>query len=108
MTTKTKAQTKKEEQRREEIMALGFVVAEWLREHSNEDSDLAEDIMGIHRTILMVLVSYVDVEVHGDEHTMQTVWADLFENTALMRRDWEEFTQAEPDRFTKNQTNKIQ
>ena len=65
MTTKTKTQTKKEEQRRE------------------------------------------DVEVHGDEHTMQTVWADLFENTAMMRRDWEEFAQAEPDRFTK-QANKIQ
>ena len=105
---KNKAQTKKEEQRREEIIKLGFVVAEWLRENSNEDSDLAEDIMSVHRTILMVLVSYVDVEVHGDEHTMQTVWADLFENTAMLRRDWEEFTQAEPDRFTKNQADKIQ
>jgi len=105
---KNKAQTKKEEQRREEIIQLGFVVAEWLRENSNEDSDLAEDIMSVHRTILMVLVSYVDVEVHGDEHTMQTVWADLFENTALLRRDWEEFVQAEPNRFTKNQTDKIQ
>ena len=104
----TKKQTKKEEQRREEIIKLGFVVAEWLRENSNENSDLAEDIMSIHRTILMVLVSYVDVEVHGDEHTMQTVWADLFENTAMMRRDWEEFVQAEPNRFTKNQTDKIQ
>ncbi len=108
MTTKTKTQTEKEEQRREEIIQLGFVVAEWLRENSNENSDLAEDIMSIHRTILMVLVSYVDVEVHGDEHTMQTVWADLFENTAMMRRDWEEFVQAEPNRFTKNQTDKIQ
>ena len=107
MTTKTKTQTEKEEQRREDIIKLGFVVAEWLRENSNKDSDLAEDIMGIHSTILMVLVSYVDVEVHGDEHTMQTVWADLFENTAMMRRDWEEFAQAEPDRFTK-QANKIQ
>lgn len=105
---KNKKQTKKEEQRREEIIQLGFVVAEWLRENSNENSDLAEDIMSIHRTILMVLVSYVDVEVHGDEHTMQTVWADLFENTAMMRRDWEEFVQAEPNRFTKNQTDKIQ
>tara|TARA_R100001443_G_C3310293_1_gene167540 strand:+ start:99 stop:419 length:321 start_codon:yes stop_codon:yes gene_type:complete len=105
---KNKALTKKEKQRQEEIIKLGFVVAEWLKEHSNEDSDLAKDIMGIHSTILMVLVSYVDVEVHGDEHTMQTVWADLFENTAMMRRDWEEFTQAEPDRFTKNQTDKIQ
>ena len=105
---KNKKQTKKEEQRREEIIKLGFVVAEWLRENSNENTDLAEDIMNVHRTILMVLVSYVDVEVHGDEHTMQTVWADLFENTAMMRRDWEEFVQAEPDRFTKNQTNKIQ
>ena len=103
----TKKQTKTEEQRREEIIQLGFVVAEWLRENSNEDSDLAEDIMGIHRTILMVLVSYVDVEVHGDEHTMQTVWADLFENTAMMRRDWEEFARAERDRFTK-QANNIQ
>ena len=103
----TKKQTKKEEQRQEDIIKLGFVVAEWLKEHSNEDTDLAEDIMGIHSTILMVLVSYVDVEVHGDEHTMQTVWADLFENTAMMRRDWEEFTQAEPDRFTK-QADKIQ
>ena len=108
MTTKTKTQTEKEEQRREEIIQLGFVVAEWLRENSNENSDLAEDIMSIHRTILMVLVSYVDVEVHGAEHTMQTVWADLFENTAMMRRDWEEFVQAEPNRFTKNQTDKIQ
>ena len=107
MTTKTKTQTKKEEQRREEIIQLGFVVAEWLRENSNKDSDLAEDIMAIHRTILMELVTYVDVEVHGDEHTMQTVWADLFENTAMMRRDWEEFAQAAPDRFTK-QANKIQ
>ena len=105
---KNKKQTKKEEQRREEIIQLGFVVAEWLRENSNENSDLAEDIMSIHRTILMVLVSYVDVEVHGDEHTMQTVWADLFENTAMMRRDWEEFVEAEPNRFTKNQTDKIQ
>tara|TARA_R100000654_G_scaffold1041_1_gene3940 strand:+ start:1748 stop:2068 length:321 start_codon:yes stop_codon:yes gene_type:complete len=105
---KNKALTKKEKQRQEEIIKLGFVVAEWLKEHSNEDSDLAKDIMGIHSTVLMVLVSYVDVEVHGDEHTMQTVWADLFENTAMMRRDWEEFTQAEPDRFTKNQTDKIQ
>ena len=104
----TKKQTKKEAQKREEMIQLGFVVADWLRKNSNEDSDLAEDIMGIHRTILMVLVSYVDCEVHGDEHTMQTVWADLFENTAMMRRDWEEFAQAEPDRFTKNQTNKIQ
>ena len=104
----TKKQTEKEEQRREDIIKLGFTEAEWLKEHSNEDTDLAEDIMGIHRTILMVLVSYVDVEVHGDEHTMQTVWADLFENTAMMRRDWEEFTQAEPDRFTKNKTDKIQ
>ena len=104
---KNKTQTKKEEQRQEDIIKLGFVVAEWLKEHSNEDTDLAEDIMGIHSTILMVLVSYVDVEVHGDEHTMQTVWADLFENTAMMRRDWEEFTQAEPDRFTK-QASKIQ
>lgn len=107
MTTKTKTQTEKEEQRREDIIKLGFTVAEWLKEHSNEDSDLAEDIMGIHRTILMVLVSYVDVEVHGDEHTMQTVWADLFENTAMMRRDWEQFAEAEPDRFTK-QASKIQ
>ena len=104
---KNKKQTEKEEQRREEIMALGFVVAEWLREHSNEDFDLAEDIMGIHRTVLMVLVSYVDVEVHGDEHTMQTVWADLFENTAMLRRDWETYAESEPDRFTK-QASKIQ
>ena len=104
---KNKTLTEKEKKKQEEIIKLGFVVADWLKEHSNEDSDLAEDIMGIHRTILMILVSYVDVEVHGDEHSMQTVWADLFENTALMRRDWEEFTQAEPDRFTK-QANKIQ
>ena len=104
---KNKKQIKNEAQRREDIIQLGFVVAEWLRENANEASDLAEDIMGIHRTILMVLVSYVDCEVHGDEHTMQTVWADLFENTAMMRRDWEEFAQAEPDRFTK-QANKIQ
>ena len=105
---KNKALTEKEKQRQEEIIKLGFVVAEWLKEHSDEEFDLAEDIMSVHRTILMVLVSYVDVEVHGDEHTMQTVWADLFENTALLRRDWEEFVQAEPNRFTKNQTDKIQ
>ena len=104
---KNKTLTEKEKKKQEEIIKLGFVVADWLKEHSDKDSDLAEDIMGIHRTILMVLVSYVDVEVHGDKHSMQTVWADLFENTALMRRDWEEFTQAEPDRFTK-QANKIQ
>ena len=35
MTTKTKTQTEKEEQRREDIIKLGFVVAEWLKENSN-------------------------------------------------------------------------
>tara|TARA_Y100001937_G_scaffold19887_1_gene27507 strand:- start:2338 stop:2655 length:318 start_codon:yes stop_codon:yes gene_type:complete len=104
---KNKKLTEKQKQRQEEIIKLGFVVAEWLKEHSDEEFDLAEDIMGIHRTIIMVLVSYVDVETHGDEHAMQTVWADLFENTAMLRRDWEEFARAEPDRFTK-QANNIQ
>ena len=54
--------------------------------------------MEVHTILLTLLITYVDTSVDGDQAIVTQAFADMFENTARIKRSFQDFTESCPDR----------
>ena len=64
----------------------------------DEEGNIANVVMEVHTILLTLLITYVDTSVDGDQAIVTQAFADMFENTARIKRSFQDFTESCPDR----------
>jgi len=64
----------------------------------DEGGNAADVVMEVHTILLSLLITYVDTSADGDQAIVTQAFADMFENTARIKRSFQDFTESCPDR----------
>ena len=86
---------------REEADKFAKIVFDYLRardDELDEEGNIANVVMEVHTILLTLLITYVDTSVDGDQAIVTQAFADMFENTARIKRSFQDFTESCPDR----------